>query len=314
MTTLGDYRNGKLQIQLDDQLFLDRFENLFSKLHNGENVVHLRDFPRESTHRVLVRCIENLKLKPGKKVLLFTNPDTDIPAPKIEFINQDFIPFTESLQKNLEEQPLENLLDCSLLNHLREDVKVFCNAVIVSGRGLSMIPIGRDWKGKEVLLHRHSVLNRDREILCYFNCSTPPMSVHWYGRIRSYIDQFAESTNFITRKLVGQVTSRHLSGSVFESYYSDLENTEFMICPRGCSLDTYRLWDCLYFGVIPIVVKYDGYRQFENLPILFIDNWRDYLSLDEQFLRSARDKMLDQDYDYDQLKFSWWQDRISSSI
>ena len=314
MTTLRDYRNGKFQIHLDDQIFLDRFENLFSRLHNGENVVYLRDFPRELTHRVLVRCIEDLKLKPGNKVLLFTNPDTDIPTPKIEFINQDFIPFTESLQKSLEEQPLENLLDCSLLNHLREDVKVFCNAVIVSGRGLNMIPIGRDWKGKEVLLRRHSVLNRDREILCYFNCSTPPMSVHWYGRIRSYVEQFAESTNFITRKFVGQVTSRHLSASVFESYYNDLEKTEFMICPRGCSLDTYRMWDSLYSGVIPIVVKYDGYRQFENLPILFVDSWRDYLSLDEQFLRSARDKMLDQDYDYEQLKFSWWQDRISSSI
>lgn len=84
-----------------------------------------------------------------------------------------------------------------------------------------------------------------------------------------------------------------------------------MICPRGCGLDTYRMWDCLYLKCIPIVVKYEGYKDFTDLPILFIDKWEDYLNLNAEYLESVYLKMMNSDYNYDILKFSYWTNLIS---
>ena len=87
-----------------------------------------------------------------------------------------------------------------------------------------------------------------------------------------------------------------------------------MICPRGCGLDTYRMWDCLYFGCIPIVVKYDGYDDFNDMPILFVDKWEDYLNLTEEYLTNKWKEMLEKSYNYDKLKFSWWENKIRKEL
>ena len=113
---------------------------------------------------------------------------------------------------------------------------------------------------------------------------------------------------------VGLNQNRDLSESTFYNYYETIAKTKFMICPRGCGLDTYRLWDCLYLGCIPIVVKYDGYRDFEDLPILFIEKWEDYLTLTEDYLNQKYSEMIDKIYNYNKLKFSWWENLIPSDL
>ena len=106
--------------------------------------------------------------------------------------------------------------------------------------------------------------------------------------------------------------NRDLRESTFHNYYETIARSKFMLCPRGCGLDTYRMWDCLYLGCIPIVVKYAGYKDFEDLPILFIDKWEDYLSIDENYLNKKYDEMLDVNYNYDKLKFSYWENLIKT--
>ena len=86
-----------------------------------------------------------------------------------------------------------------------------------------------------------------------------------------------------------------------------------MICPRGCGIDTYRLWDCIYMGCIPIVEKYEGYKQFEDLPILFIDHWRDINNLTESYLEHTWLDMLEREYNYEKLKLSYWKEFIVKS-
>ena len=85
-----------------------------------------------------------------------------------------------------------------------------------------------------------------------------------------------------------------------------------MMCPRGCGLDTYRMWDCLYLGCIPIVVKYEGYADYSDLPILFIDKWEDYLNITEDYLENKWKEMVEKNYNYDKLHFSWWQNKITN--
>jgi hypothetical protein len=61
------------------------------------------------------------------------------------------------------------------------------------------------------------------------------------------------------------------------------------------------------------VVKYEGFKDFSDLPILFIDKWEDYLNIDSKYLEEKYNEMIDKDYNYDKLKFSWWKEYLMLS-
>jgi hypothetical protein len=176
-----------------------------------------------------------------------------------------------------------------------------------------MIPLGRDPKGKSVSSTLELRMDK-KEILCYYNCSVPPLSIHWYGRIRSYIYEGISEYKFVKIENVSLNQNRDLGENTFHNYYETISKSKFMICPRGCGLDTYRMWDCLYLGCIPIVVKYEGYKDFEDLPILFIDKWEDYLKLNENYLNNKYNEIIDLNFNYEKLKFSYWENLISNEI
>ena len=91
--------------------------------------------------------------------------------------------------------------------------------------------------------------------------------------------------------------------------------SKFAICPRGKGIDTFRLWDCLYVGTIPIVVKEAVFHEsIKNLPILFLDNYDDYANLTEDFLNETYQKFLEQQFDYRKLLLSFWLNQINESL
>jgi hypothetical protein len=249
----------------------------------------------------------------GRKLILSVNGDTDIPCIKKEYLLQDSIPYTEEKQRQLESLPLNHFLENGIFDNVPSDLQMYCHSVIKKTPNLNMIPLGRDPKGKSVSSSIEFTMV-EKEILCYYNCSTPPLSIHWHGRIRSYIYEGLQNSSFVKMEHVGLNQNRDLGESTFYNYYETISKSKFMICPRGCGLDTYRLWDCLYLGCIPIVVKYEGYQDFEDLPILFVEKWEDYLTLTEDYLNQKYLEMIDKIYNYDKLKFSWWENLISSDL
>jgi hypothetical protein len=60
----------------------------------------------------------------------------------------------------------------------------------------------------------------------------------------------------------------------FEEYKKDLSEHKFMLCPKGNGIDTHRLWECLYAGIIPIVENHINYKNMHDLPILFVDSFK----------------------------------------
>lgn len=61
----------------------------------------------------------------------------------------------------------------------------------------------------------------------------------------------------------------------FQEYKKDLSEHKFMLCPRGNGIDTHRIWECLYAGLIPIVENHLNYRDMRDLPILFIESFKE---------------------------------------
>ena len=98
------------------------------------------------------------------------------------------------------------------------------------------------------------------------------------------------------------------------SYYEDLARSKFSICPRGAGIDTYRMWDSISMGCVPIVEKYEGYQQFEDLPVFYVDHWKDIEDLTPEFLEAKWTEMMEVDYNYDKLKMSYWQNKIGGEF
>jgi hypothetical protein len=49
----------------------------------------------------------------------------------------------------------------------------------------------------------------------------------------------------------------------------------FVLCPPGNGVDTHRMWEVLLAGAVPVVKRSQAMESFSNLPILFVDDFRE---------------------------------------
>lgn len=299
----------------EDYIFLNNFEDLFRKLSSTNDRFYYYVANHHKTQRDLYEIFEKLSKETEEKILLIINPDIDIPFLKPEIINSiENDTFTDEKQFFWDKQNINYFIDCELLNKIPKNLKIFCHSNIVKNEKITMIPLGRDFKSIEVLKSLRVNLTK-KENLTYLNFSTPPKSLHWYGRIREYIYNDSLSKDYIKKENVCLNNFRKIDNQ-FHNYYNNIMQSKFMISPRGCGLDTYRLWDSLYLGCIPIVIDYEnnsGYSNFKDLPILFLNSWDEYINLSEDFLNNKWLEMLEIDYNYDKLSFNYWKNLILNS-
>jgi hypothetical protein len=97
---------------------------------------------------------------------------------------------------------------------------------------------------------------------------------------------FTKETNLNQRQDVALIL-KDLKNIFFENQklpYKDYLNTlatyKFVISPPGNSIDCHRIWESIYIGTIPIVLKSVPMVYFKNCPILFIDKWEDLYEVD----------------------------------
>jgi hypothetical protein len=58
-------------------------------------------------------------------------------------------------------------------------------------------------------------------------------------------------------------------------FYNTLKTTKFAICPQGTGMDTHRVYECLLFGVVPIVTSSTLDHLYKNFPILIVRSWNE---------------------------------------
>lgn len=93
----------------------------------------------------------------------------------------------------------------------------------------------------------------------------------------------------------------------WKKYYKSLSNSKFCFSPRGNGIDCHRTWEALYLRTIPILKKEYFMEEFSDLPILFIDDWKD---LTEDFLYDKYEQMKKINYNLEKIKFSYWKKQI----
>jgi hypothetical protein len=104
-------------------------------------------------------------------------------------------------------------------------------------------------------------------------------------------------------------TVRHpYQSNAIKNYKQELLDHKFVLCPRGNGIDTHRLWEALYCGVIPVVQRHYTHSFMENkLPVLFVDDYRD---ITEELLVSSYENFQNIKWNMDMLSCSWWIDLI----
>jgi len=110
----------------------------------------------------------------------------------------------------------------------------------------------------------------------------------------------------------GTIRNRYKDGS---DYFQNLQNAKFTLCPGGLGWDTYRAWESMVMGSIPVLETYyrkDGfYRVFDDLPVLWVDHFD---NVTPALLESSYPKILAraEEYNFAKLTKHWWVDYINS--
>lgn len=88
-----------------------------------------------------------------------------------------------------------------------------------------------------------------------------------------------------------------------KQFLSQIRNHHFVLCPRGNGIDTHRLWETLYMGSIPIVLRNVAHSDWTDLPILFVDSWD---QLNEEFLLKELERIQTTTWNYNKLNINYW--------
>lgn len=73
----------------------------------------------------------------------------------------------------------------------------------------------------------------------------------------------------------------------YMTYLEELASHRFCLCPPGNGLDSYRIWECLYCGVVPILLQSKFSQQLVNygLPVVVVPDMTDIYEEDLQALQ-----------------------------
>lgn len=169
---------------------------------------------------------------------------------------------------------------------------------------VSSLPIGLEndhWfpevaKRKRLVEFSNKMISPSK--LLYMNFS---FGTNISARINAYKEFVGK--NWVTDKCVTAVDQ-----SVYIDWLKDVLEHQYVLCPRGNGIDTHRLWETLYLGRIPIVLRCENTRYYDRLPILQVDSWNQVTK--EHLIEVLPYFSNKQNFDLDMLKMSWWKSKI----
>ncbi len=220
---------------------------------------------------------EYFNLNKGKNIILL-NGDCDFPPP-IASNTYEFDKKFNGINNELVSKPYKEMIDYRILDIIEKyNINIYCLSSSVYHKNVKVLPIGTTWQVPipEFVLSDE----KEKNILCYANFGIP--CDRWFGNPRIKCLNKILSKNFIIKE--NCILDNHIrkSNNDYNNYFLKLKSSKFSICPRGCGIDCYRIYDCILSNCIPIMLKNeDFYKNFKDLPILFIN---DYDELNEEFL------------------------------
>lgn len=164
------------------------------------------------------------------------------------------------------------------------------------------LPMGCDFRSRAEAEAIRPVAPSDRDILCYanFSVNTHPS--------RPALAQALNEMPAVTCEHMGAFMQYSLSRVEF---FDHLSRSKFAIAPRGNGIESFRMWDCFYLGVIPVVKREAVFmEELEDLPVLLLDDWGEFLERNPAEWDAIYEEFLARDFNWEKLKLSYWMRRI----
>lgn len=131
---------------------------------------------------------------------------------------------------------------------------------------LTTIPIGFVDKQLPLLTgFRGGSSEKDYEIYANFTVTTNSI------KRKECLDTFKNDSRLVYRQNLN-----------VPEYFMDLCKSRFVLCPEGTGIDTHRVYEALYCGATPVVLRNSLSHLYEKLPICIVDNWTDPFYVPEQ--------------------------------
>ncbi len=87
------------------------------------------------------------------------------------------------------------------------------------------------------------------------------------------------------------------------SNYRTIANFRFVLCPSGLGWDSYRIWETIILGSIPILKENEFTINLRNLPCIIIKQWSD-LTFD--LLNQEFDRIIKSQFDFSLISNDYW--------
>ncbi len=168
--------------------------------------------------------------------------------------------------------------------------KWYAQNVIYEHKNLVPIPIGLANEYCPITLKYSDLLRK----------GTPEKLLYINHRVESHPDSRAWIYNYFKNNFWCSIDIPNLT---LNEYKKQLDNHKFIICPRGNGIDTHRLWESLYHGIIPIIENDVYSKCLLELPAIIVDS---FTEVTEEFLNNKFEEYSKKTFNMNKLKVSWW--------
>jgi hypothetical protein len=125
--------------------------------------------------------------------------------------------------------------------------------------------------------------------------------------MRDHTDDNRRKDNNITRMtILNSLKTNNIINNFtsYQEYFISLPNYKFVISPEGNGIDCHRHYEALIAGCIPIMESNPIIiEKYKGLPILYT---KDYSEINEEYLLSIYDSMLNTEYDFSRLFLQYY--------
>ena len=193
------------------------------------------------------------------KVLFCYGHRLELFQSKIRFLNNPFVLVTHNSDENITDKYLP------ILNHDKL-IAMYSQNPCINHPKLNLVPIGianSMWPHgnldmlSQVMRHL-SVIPKQNKVYFNFNIGTNPTKRQ-------------ECFDIMKTKLHFEPMKYH------SQYLHSLAQHKFAICPDGNGIDSHRIWECYYLGVIPILLDSVFARKLEKVvPCIILNSWHEF--------------------------------------
>jgi len=177
----------------------------------------------------------------------------------LPYLQNDFILVSHNSDENIHEKYLR------ILEHPKL-IRWYAQNVMMRHPKLELIPIGianSMWP--------HGNLTTFQRVIQ--TCPSKTKTIYFYFSLKTNYDKRSECKGILEKK--GLIFEKPQAS--FEAYLRHLATHKYAICPPGNGIDSHRIWECFYLGVIPIV-KRSVFTELlsKQIPCVILDSWSDF--------------------------------------